>query len=98
MRCIRQGNLSLKNIKEKAPCYGRVAVMVGAVVALALVLYPITRATIELLRGDELGQFGTSLTIAQWVSLGIFAGGLVLWVGITRAGRQLGTPPPAPSP
>ncbi|MAG92519.1 MAG: prolipoprotein diacylglyceryl transferase [Planctomycetaceae bacterium] len=69
----------------------------GAVVALALVLYPITRATIELLRGDELGQFGTSLTIAQWVSLGIFVTGLALWAWIVRGEGCVGADGPLTS-
>ncbi len=50
----------------------------GSVVTLALLTYPITRFLIERLRGDEMGQFGTSLTIAQWISLLMLAGGIGL--------------------
>lgn len=50
----------------------------GSVVALALLTYPVTRFFIERLRGDEMGQFGTSLTIAQWISLAMLAGGIGL--------------------
>lgn len=50
----------------------------GSVVTLALLTYPVTRFFIERLRGDEMGQFGTSLTIAQWISLAMFAGGIGL--------------------
>lgn len=50
----------------------------GSVVTLALLTYPITRFLIERLRGDEMGQFGTSLTIAQWISLGMLVGGIAL--------------------
>ncbi len=50
----------------------------GSVIALGLLTYPITRFLIERLRGDEMGQFGTSLTIAQWISLAMFAGGIAL--------------------
>ena len=49
----------------------------GAVMALALLTYPVTRFVIEYLRGDELGKFNTSLTISQWVSLGLFTFGLI---------------------
>jgi len=35
---------------------------------------------IEFLRADEPGQFGTSLTIAQWVSLGLFASGVAFFL------------------
>lgn len=50
----------------------------GSVIALGLLTYPITRFLIERLRGDEMGQFGTSLTIAQWISIAMFAGGMTL--------------------
>ena len=49
----------------------------GAVLALALLTYPVTRFLIEFLRGDEMGQLQTPLTISQLVSLGMIAvGGL----------------------
>lgn len=41
----------------------------GAVLAVGFIIYPITRIIIELLRGDELGQFGTGLTISQLFSI-----------------------------
>jgi phosphatidylglycerol:prolipoprotein diacylglycerol transferase len=41
----------------------------GAVLAVGFIIYPITRIIIELLRGDELGQFGTGLTISQIFSI-----------------------------
>ena len=44
----------------------------GEVLALALIIYPITRFCIELLRADEVGKFGTTLTISQWVSILLF--------------------------
>lgn len=50
----------------------------GSVVTLALLTYPVTRFFIERLRGDEMGQFGTSLTIAQWISLLMLVGGIGL--------------------
>lgn len=50
----------------------------GETFALGCILYSITRFTIEYLRNDELGQFGTSLTISQWVSLGILITGITV--------------------
>lgn len=52
----------------------------GEVVALGWIAYPINRFMIEFLRSDEPGQFGTSLTIAQWVSMGLLAGGVGFYV------------------
>ena len=47
----------------------------GEVFALMLICYSIGRFLMELIRQDELGQFGTELTISQWVSvLAILAG------------------------
>ena len=44
----------------------------GEVLAVALIVYPITRFCMELLRADEVGQFGTTLTISQCASIGLF--------------------------
>ncbi|MGE5191734.1 MAG: prolipoprotein diacylglyceryl transferase, partial [Deltaproteobacteria bacterium] len=54
----------------------------GDVLALGWIAYPINRFMIEFLRSDEAGQFGTSLTIAQWVSLGLFATGVAFCLGL----------------
>ena len=35
----------------------------------AIAFHGVARFTLELIRSDEAGQFGTSLTIAQWISL-----------------------------
>jgi phosphatidylglycerol:prolipoprotein diacylglycerol transferase len=61
----------------------------GAVTVLGLTTYAVTRFAIEILRGDEAGQFGTALTIAQWLSIGVFiyAIGLGLWCW-HRRGRK----------
>lgn len=64
----------------------------GDVFALGLILYPITRFTIEFLRGDEMGQFGTGLTISQLVSLGIFTAGVGLLAFLTIRDRQTAQP------
>jgi phosphatidylglycerol---prolipoprotein diacylglyceryl transferase len=54
----------------------------GSVIALGAITYAITRFTIEFLRDDEVGQFGTPLTISQWLSIVmfVFALGFVAWL------------------
>jgi phosphatidylglycerol:prolipoprotein diacylglycerol transferase len=64
----------------------------GAVVALGALTYPLTRFAIESLRADELGQFNTSLTISQWVSILTFAVGIVFAIWLSRRPKLL--PPP----
>ena len=56
----------------------------GAVLGLGWVIYPVTRFVLELLRGDELGQFNTQFTISQYVSLGIFSSGLIFLLVMSR--------------
>jgi len=55
----------------------------GSVVAVGWILYPITRFMLEFVRGDEMGQFNTSLTISQWISLGLLASGIIYWICLT---------------
>ena len=84
-------------------CYFRHRHHDGAVVAVGLLIYPITRFILEFLRADEIGQFNTPLTISQWVSLGMLAAGLLfLWwltkrsAPVIRAKRTVSeTPSPA---
>jgi phosphatidylglycerol---prolipoprotein diacylglyceryl transferase len=64
----------------------------GAVIALGALTYPLTRFAIESLRGDELGQFSTSLTISQWISILMFAIGVVFTIWLSR--RPKLSPPP----
>ena len=54
----------------------------GEVVAVGWLAYPINRFMIEILRSDEGGQFGTNLTIAQWVSLALVltGAGFMFWL------------------
>lgn len=62
----------------------------GSVVALAMMLYPLSRIGLEILRNDELGQLGTGLTISQLVSLGVLVAGMLLsWWSWTRPASQL---------
>ena len=51
------------------------------------VLSQVSRFLVEFLRADEMGQFGTSLTISQWVSLFFLAAGLVYWYFLANEGR-----------
>ncbi len=62
----------------------------GEVIALMLVLYSVSRFLLELIRSDELGQFGTELTISQMVSLVALLAGvsLFLWCRMFGGKRQ----------
>jgi prolipoprotein diacylglyceryltransferase len=46
-----------------------------------LTVYPVIRFLLEFLRGDPRRQ-GPAFNVAQWVSLGLFAVGCVLWAGV----------------
>lgn len=52
----------------------------GQVFALLMIVYPMGRFLLEMIRSDELGQFGTQLTISQWTSIASIAGGIALLV------------------
>ena len=56
----------------------------GEVLAVALMIYPVTRFCMELLRADEVGQLKTNLTTAQLVSIGLFVINLVFMVYLSR--------------
>jgi len=51
----------------------------GELLALLLVLHPISRFTLEIIRVDEPPQFGTPLSISQLISILAVIGGCVLW-------------------
>ncbi|MBR4833839.1 MAG: prolipoprotein diacylglyceryl transferase [Thermoguttaceae bacterium] len=63
----------------------------GLVFAFLLILYPINRFCLELIRVDEESFLGTGLTVSQCVSLGLFAVGLSLfiWLKATPPRRAL---------
>ncbi len=50
----------------------------GVVFGLGLIMYGISRMIEEWIRVDEAGQFGTSLSISQWISLAGISTGLVI--------------------
>ena len=56
----------------------------GAIIALLLTLYPITRFMLEAIRTDEPGRFHTGMTISQLVSLGIGMLAVGLWIYLFR--------------
>lgn len=62
----------------------------GSVFALGCMTYPLARFLVEFLRNDELGQLGTSLTISQWISLGVVVSGTVLFFVTTRKSGPVG--------
>jgi phosphatidylglycerol:prolipoprotein diacylglycerol transferase len=66
----------------------------GEVFAIMLIVHPVSRFFLEMIRVDEPGQFGTSLSISQWISIGIFIAGIVLLIWLERP-RQMANPKPA---
>jgi phosphatidylglycerol:prolipoprotein diacylglycerol transferase len=58
----------------------------GEVMALLMILYPITRFPIESLRADDT-PFAAGLTLSQVISLGLVVAGLVGWVRLSRLPR-----------
>ena len=62
----------------------------GAVLCLALLLYPPARATLEVLRGDDLGFLNTGLTHAQTVGMVLFGLGVLLAAYLAFAPRRTG--------
>jgi prolipoprotein diacylglyceryltransferase len=65
----------------------------GEVFAAMLLLYPVARFLLESIRNDEPAQFGTGLTIAQLVSIGIFVCGAALMIYLQRRPLCSALPP-----
>jgi phosphatidylglycerol:prolipoprotein diacylglycerol transferase len=63
----------------------------GELIAMGCLLYPLNRFIIEFLRADEGGKLNTSLTISQWISMLIFAGGTLFlgWLQTRPAVRSM---------
>jgi phosphatidylglycerol:prolipoprotein diacylglycerol transferase len=69
----------------------------GTVMMLGFAAYAVLRFVLELVRVDEAGQFGTDLSISQWVSLVVFACSSVgLW-WVYRTPRPAAMQPQASS-
>ncbi len=77
-------------------CYWYVRKADGEVIALMLVLYSVSRFLLELIRNDELGQFGTDLTISQIVSLGALVAGISLFFWCRMFGKRMPEVPLTP--
>lgn len=71
----------------------------GEVLAVALLIYPVTRFCLEMLRADEVGQLKTNLTTAQLVSIVLFTVNLGFLYYLSRrpAVREPLTLPQSPS-
>lgn len=61
----------------------------GMILLIGFIGYAILRFVMEMLRNDEPGQFGTSLTISQWVSVVVLVGSSIAmaWL-LTRPRRE----------
>jgi phosphatidylglycerol:prolipoprotein diacylglycerol transferase len=66
----------------------------GTVMALYLLLYPVSRFLLEFTRGDPRQHLG-ALTIAQGVSIGLFAAGVALWFLLPARKTGAADVPPA---
>lgn len=68
----------------------------GRTVALYLMLYPVLRFMMEFFRGDERMTF-LGMHTAQWISVGLFAIGLVVWFARRQAPPTFAAGPQATS-
>lgn len=65
----------------------------GEVFGLMLIFYSISRFLMEIIRTDEAGQFGTSFTISQWVSIATIGVGILFLIWLRRSGERVGHEP-----
>ncbi len=70
-------------------CYDRFRRRDGALTALMITIYPVTRFLIENIRTDEAPIWGTGLHISQNISLGILPVAVCLWIYILRRPARL---------
>jgi phosphatidylglycerol---prolipoprotein diacylglyceryl transferase len=56
----------------------------GEIFALLITVHPVTRFLLEMIRSDEPGQFNTSLTISQWISIGFVVLAAAFWFYIEK--------------
>lgn len=64
----------------------------GEVLALALLVYPVSRFVLEIIRVDEPSQFGTELSISQLISFGVLATGVAILIFVEIQRRPLALP------
>jgi phosphatidylglycerol:prolipoprotein diacylglycerol transferase len=60
----------------------------GEVIALLLIIHPVTRFLLEIIRVDESAVFGTGLSISQNISIALFVGGVAMWIYLSRRPRR----------
>jgi len=63
----------------------------GMVTSLYLMTYPVGRFLFEFLRGDERMRWWMGFSVAQWVSVGLFAAGLVMFFAVRRFADPVAT-------
>ena len=59
----------------------------GQIFGLMITVYPVIRILLEMIRIDEIGQFGTGLSISQIISILLLAGVSVYWIFVLRQPR-----------
>ena len=64
----------------------------GQVIALMLMIYPISRFMEEIIRTDEPAVFGTGLSISQNISLAVFVAGIGVWFYLAKQPPHLAWP------
>ena len=64
----------------------------GQVIALMLMIYPISRFMEEIIRTDEPAVFGTGLSISQNISLAVFVTGIGLWFYLSNKPARVAWP------
>ena len=64
----------------------------GEIFALLLTVHPISRFLLEMIRSDEPGQFGTPLTISQWISLAFLVLAAGFWYCVEKQPRGSAVP------
>lgn len=68
----------------------------GQTFSILMILYPISRFLLEAIRTDEIGQFGTQLSISQWISMGALGLGIGMYAIFALAGKAPASDPNLP--
>ena len=88
----------ISSLTSLALCLGlcflsRFQLRTGMVLFIGFAAYAILRFILEMIRVDEQGQFGTSFSISQWVSIFVLGGAIVGMIWLRRANDES---PPSP--